>query len=374
MTTCTPGAVHDLARIVDDVRPAAVLLFTGGESFRRSGAADAIEPMLAALSVERVSGVAPNPTLEQVSEAVDRIRRARPDLVVAVGGGSVLDLAKSARGLADDPDLRVAIVSGATTGARAVPLVAIPTTAGTGSEATHFSVVYVDGVKHSVGHPSFRPEYALLDPDLTASMPPRTTAESGLDALSQAMESMWSTGSTDESRRLARRALECAWSNLEAAVCSPSAESRIGMCTAAHLAGQAIDTSKTTAAHALSYPITIIHGVAHGHAVALTLGTFLEYNSAVSEADCADARGVDFVRARIADVLDVLGASDGAAGRRALTSLVEHVGLETTLSEVGAETVASRRAIVAGVDAARLANNPRAIDSARLLELVERVA
>lgn len=374
MTECRRGAVHDLERIVADLRPSAIALFTGGGSFQRSGAAGAIDPILARFAVEWIADVTPNSTLEEVSVAIDRLRRTRPDLIVAVGGGSVLDLAKVARGLAGEPDPRAAVLSGTVSGAPTAPLVAIPTTAGTGSEATHFSVVYVDGLKYSVGHPSFRPEYVLLDPDLAASVPVRVRAETGLDALSQAMESMWSTRSTDESLHHAQRALVLAWGNIEVAVNSPSVESRIAMCTAAHRAGRAIDISRTTAAHALSYAITIRHGVAHGHAVALTLGAVLEHNSSVSDDDCVDPRGTDFVRARIGDVLELIGSPDGASGNQALCSLLERLGLETTLSAVGVTTATERRAIVDSVDAERLANNPRSLSSVELATIVDGIA
>ena len=377
MTDCRPGAILDLGEILATGRPSRVVLFTGGASYERSGAAAAIEPMLVGMSVERVSGVEPNPTLEDVVDALEVLRRHKPQLVVAVGGGSVLDLAKAARGLGRETDPRAAVLAGRpSSSAREVlaPLVAIPTTAGTGSEATHFAAVYVDGVKHSLGDASFRPEHVVLDSRLTSSMPPRTTAETGLDALSQAIESIWSTRSTDRSLPLARRALELAWANLEPAVRSPSLDLRTAMCTAAHLSGLAIDTSRTTAAHALSYVLTTRHGLAHGHAVALMLGPLLEYNSAVSEADCNDRRGSAFVRARIVEILRALGAADGAAGRRLLTGLLERLDLETTLSAVGASSASSRRVLVDGVDADRMGNNPRALDRSQLAAIVESIA
>jgi alcohol dehydrogenase class IV len=374
MTCCRPGAVHDLRGILDDVRPATVLLVRGGESYRLSGAAEVIEPMLAPHSVATISDVAPNPTVEAVTEAIARFREARPDLVVAVGGGSILDLAKAARGLAGERDVGAAVSSGSVPEVSGVPLVAIPTTAGTGSEATHFSAVYVDGVKHSVGHPGFLPDHVLLDPDLTTSMSPRTTAETGLDALSQAMESLWSTRSSEESRAHARRALQLSWQHLEQAVRAPTKGSRLAMCEAAHLSGRAIDVSRTTAAHALAYSITVRHGVAHGHAVALTLGPLLEYNAEVSPDDCVDPRGAEFVRARIEEVLAVLGARDGSEGRRALASLVERIGLGASLSAAGVTTEAARRAIVDAVDADRLANNPRTLGPAALDALVREAA
>lgn len=374
MTECRSGAVRELEGILAEIDPETVALITGGRSFRASGAADAIEPMLASRAVERISGARPNPTAEDVRAAVDVLRACSPQLLVAVGGGSVLDLAKAARGLATAPDVRHAVLAGEIVESSGPPLVAIPTTAGTGSEATHFSAVYVDGVKYSVGHPSFRPDHAILDPDLTASMCPRLTAETGLDALAQAMESMWSTRSTDASLEHARSALVLAWANLENAVHSPSPASRTGMCTAAHLAGQAIDISKTTAAHALSYAMTIHYGVAHGHAVALTLGALLEHNGYVSETDCVDPRGTDFVRMRIAEVLEIIGAPDAATGRHELTRLLRSVGLETTLSAAGIGTPEARRKIVESVDADRLANNPRALDSNQLTAIIDAIA
>jgi alcohol dehydrogenase len=374
MTECRSGAVRELEGILIEIDPETVALITGGESFRASGAADAIEPMLASRAVERISGAQPNPTAEDVLAAVEVLRACSPQLVVAVGGGSVLDLAKAARGLATSPDVRHAVLTGEVVAASGPPLVAIPTTSGTGSEATHFSAVYVDDVKYSVGHPSFRPDHAILDPDLTASMSPRLTAETGLDALAQAMESLWSTRSTDASLERARAALALAWANLENAVHAPSPASRARMCTAAHLAGEAIDISRTTAAHALSYAMTIRYGVAHGHAVALTLGALLEHNSGVSDADCVDPRGTDFVRMRIADVLGIIGARDGATGRRVLTDLLRSVELETTLSSLGIGTPEARREIVASVDAERLANNPRALDATQLTAIIDAIA
>jgi alcohol dehydrogenase class IV len=375
MSDCRPGAIEGLREVLAEHRPARVALVTGGASYALCGAAAAVEPMLEGITVERVSDVAPNPTLESVAETVEVLRGLEPQLVIAVGGGSVLDLAKAARSLVRETDLRAAVVSARLSGTRAhAPLVAIPTTAGTGSEATHFAAVYVDGVKHSVGDESFRPEHVLLDPGLTASLPPRVTAETGLDALSQAIESLWSARSTDESRGHARRALELAWGSLESAVRSPSPAARAAMCTAAHLSGLAIDVSRTTAAHALSYTITTRHDVAHGHAVALTLGPLLEYNSGVGDDDCMDPRGPGFVQARIGEILEVLGASDGVEGKTRLRALVERLGLETTLSAVGAASPAARRAIVDGVDADRLGNNPRALDRMQLAAIVESVA
>ncbi|RLE23409.1 MAG: alcohol dehydrogenase, partial [Actinobacteria bacterium] len=190
---CRAGDLDRLAALVERLHPVRVMLFTGGASYLTSGAFAVIEPLLAGFPISRISDVRPNPTLESVTDAVERCRVFDPDLIVAVGGGSVIDLAKSVRVLApQEATLRSVITGDAAIDRTGVPLIAIPTTAGTGSETTHFSVVYVDGIKHSFASETIRPDFALLDPQLTYSAPPSVTAATGLDALSQAMESLWS--------------------------------------------------------------------------------------------------------------------------------------------------------------------------------------
>src|SRR5262249_51347864 len=139
---------------------------------------------------------------------------------------------------------------------RGLPLVAIPTTAGSGSEATPFAVLYVGHVKHSIAGPAMLPDVAIVDPSLTDSMSPALTAVTGMDAFSQAVESYWCIHSTERSKAYARRAIALVLEHLEVAVTAPREENRRAMSKAAHLAGRAIAITKTTGAHALSYPLT----------------------------------------------------------------------------------------------------------------------
>ena len=349
-----------------------VLLFSGGVSYESSGAAAAIAPALHGLEVERISSVTPNPTLEEVESAVARHRAFDPDLVITVGGGSVIDLAKAVRLLAAQEAQSRDVVTGLVEAIPArTPLVAIPTTSGTGSEVTHFAVVYVDGVKFSLAHESARPDFAILDPLLTYTLPPSLTAITGLDALSQAMESLWSVKSTSESQSIARRSLSLSRGAIANAVHRPSPQSRAEMFEAAHLSGEAIDISLTTASHALSYVLTTNHGVPHGHAVALTLGAVLEFNAGVTGDDCLDPRGVPHVAGIIDEILSILGASDPASGRRTIEELVASLGLEPTLEGVGAGSQGARLRIVDSVNPQRLANNPRRLSPDRLVELID---
>jgi len=295
-------------------------------------------------------------------------------IVIAVGGGSVLDMAKLIRIMAaqDVPPSEIVNRDGTITH-RGIPLVAIPTTAGTGSEATHFAVVYIDKTKYSVAHEYILPDIAIIDPLLTHSMPPNLTAVTGMDALSQAIESYWSVNSTDESKAYAREAIVLTLQNLERSVHKPSPETRYAMCKAAHLAGRAINISKTTAPHAVSYTLTSHFGIPHGHAVGLTLGEFLVFNSEVSDADNGDPRGVEFVRSTIRELCEILGVKGADRARDEIYSLMERIGLETSLSELGIKKQ-GHDFIVNDVNLERLKNNPRCVTSVYLETLLREIS
>lgn len=354
------GAAGRLREIVATRRASRVVLVSGPRSYQASGAAAQVEPILAPLQITRIERSDAYPTLEDVARGRRALLDAAPDLIVAVGGGAVLDLAKSIRArfdvTGDGPDTRLQL---AREPVDAIPLVALPTTAGTGAETTQFAVLYVGGIKHSLDHPGLRPEFAIVDPSLTMSVGPRSTAASGLDALAQGIESIWSGASTPHSRRYAGRAVRLALGCLERAVADGSREAREGMSMAAHLSGRAINETRTTACHAASYPMTVRHGIPHGHAVALTLPAMLEFNAGATADDVLDGGGLDSVRAKIALVLDLLGAADAAAGRQRLLDLIRRLSLETTLAELGVGGDDLDPIVAEGFNPARAGNNPR---------------
>lgn len=371
MVDIAPGSISDLRSILTNASARTVVVFAGGSSFEGSGAAKAIERATEGVVTRLVRDIPENPDLATVNAAIDTYRAAPPDAVIAIGGGSVMDLAKVVNAVAPLADDARPYVTGAKTlSGGSVPLIAVPTTSGTGSEATRYAVVTVDGVKLPMGDVSLLPVHVILDPELTYTIPPGVTASTGLDALAQAMEAMWSVRSDDASNEPATRGLVLALANIERAVNNPDPGSRTAMMEAAYLSGVAIDTTATTAPHALSYRLTTEHGVPHGHAVALTLGAVLEYNAGVTSSDVNDARGVDHVRAAVSAVCDVLGVPDPTAGRRLLYDLIAGIGLDPTFAGVGADSPEARAVIVESVSPARLANNPRAFPGDSLSKLI----
>jgi alcohol dehydrogenase class IV len=281
------------------------------------------------------------------------------DTIISVGGGSVIDLAKLVYASATS-DIYSVIERGVSALPENILHIAIPTTAGTGSEATHFAVVYQDKTKYSVAHQSLLPNIAIVDPQLTMSMSLQLTATTGLDALAQAIESYWSVNSTDESIRYSRKALELIIPNLEQAIREPSRDSREGMASGAHYAGKAINIAKTTAPHALSYFFTSYFGIPHGHAVALTLGAFLKFNAAVSASNVTDARGDKYVRATIGEIRNYLQSSTIDEAADFVQKIMYSAGLVTRLSDIGFKG-SDIDLCVQSVNFERLNNNPRKI-------------
>lgn len=214
----------------------SVVLLTGRTSYSACGAAEFFAPFLAGKAVTHLATVGENARAEDV-EAKRRELPGKVDAYIAVGGGTVIDTTKLLRGL--DGELP--------------PFLAVPTTAGTGAETTRFAVYYDHGRKMSADDVRYLPTDQLLIPEFMLTQTPYQRASTEFDAYAQAVESLWAVGATDESRSYARKALDL----------MTRSEQMLG----SYWAGRAIDISRTTAAHALSYYMTANYGIPHGHAV-----------------------------------------------------------------------------------------------------------
>tara|TARA_Y100000588_G_scaffold36188_1_gene34800 strand:- start:1108 stop:2241 length:1134 start_codon:yes stop_codon:yes gene_type:complete len=361
-----------LADLLVEYGSRRIFLIADATACAASGASDILERTVSGKLVSTFDNIEVNPKLAGVLACAEKIREIKPDLLMVVGGGSAMDVAKLANWFASGEEVADAFLTGESseTGCR-LPLVAIPTTAGSGAEATHFAVVYVDGVKKSAAHVSMRPTVAVVDSQLTIQLPESITAHSGLDALCQSIESIWSVGANEESLGYATEALDLIWNHLEIAVKESAPESRAAMARGSHLAGQAINITKTTLPHALSYSITTRHGVPHGAAVALTLGPALIYNEAVSGADCVDSRGPDWVRERIDSIRHIMGDASVEECADQLKGLLGSIGCPATLVEAGVTNEKQLQLICQDVNVERLGNNPRHVDQQQLFDLLQ---
>jgi alcohol dehydrogenase class IV len=350
-------------------------LVTGKDSYRICGAKEIIGELIEQYNVVRFFDFEKNPQIKDVRRGIKRFKEDEFDITIAVGGGSVIDMAKLISILSVQPDNPEKYVKKEKTIQNTPkPLIAIPTTAGSGSEATHFAVIYIGKKKYSLAHPYILPAVSIVDPTFTRNLPSHHTATSGTDALSQAIESYWSVNSNEESKKYAKGAITLLYENLIQVFDEPTNENRLRIATAAHLAGKAINISKTTAAHAISYPFTINYGIPHGHAVGLTLGEVLVFNSMITSTNCIDKRGVEFVKKTLEEIYLLLGAMNAKSAKNVLTGLMQKIGLKTRLSELKIDLYKEIDVILENVNLERLSNNPRQLNRESLEEILRRIA
>lgn len=250
----------DYNEISEWVKGKKVLLVCG-HSFDKQKISECFKGMI------RFSGFSPNPTYESVAVGVKVFKNNDCDSIVAAGGGSAIDVAKCIKLYSDmdegDNYLKQDIV------ANDIPFMAIPTTAGTGSETTRFAVIYYQGEKQSVTHESCIPDTVVFDPAVLVNLPLYQKKATMLDALCHAIESFWSVNSTNESRKYSVEAVRLILRNMDDYLSGGDEMVNCQMLKAANIAGKAINITQTTAGHAMCYKLTRFYGISHGHAAAL---------------------------------------------------------------------------------------------------------
>ncbi len=370
------GTIKRVGDIIKEYDAENIFLVYGKTSFSRSGAEKKIKPFLKDINYTVFDSFTANPDVEDVKQGITLFKKTNPDLVIAIGGGSVIDMAKSVNILSSQENKPEDYISGKKQlQNHGKPLIAIPTTSGTGSESTYFATLYINKMKHSLGEKKFTlPDISIVDPELTKSMPKYLTASTGLDALCQGIESMWAVESTDESRKYAKVAIENAFNNLEKAVNNPDKKSRDCMAKAAHYSGKAICISKTTACHSISYPITSFFKIPHGHAVALTIPELIMFNSKITEKDCNDKRGCDFVKKQLKEIINLIGCKDATDAREILKNLMKKINVETKLSKLNIDQKGIKLIIEKGFTPNRMNNNPRKVTKESLRKMLERIS
>ena len=299
----------------------------------------------------------PNPLYEDVCKGVDLFNITQCDTIVAVGGGSSLDVAKCIKLYCKmSKDKLYLEQEYKDTG---VKLIAIPTTAGTGSESTRYAVIYYDGKKQSVTHESIIPNVAILEPPVLKTLPLYQKKCTMLDAYCQGIESWWSVNSTEESKKLSKKAVETITEWWREYIFDNSDEANEAIMEAANLAGQAICITQTTAPHAFSYKITSLYKLPHGHAVAVGLPEIWDYMLKHPE-KCIDSRGEKYLKKTFAQISRAMGVTTGAADAvtefRLMLDLLEIKNPESENKRNDLEILST------SVNPIRLKNNPVELD------------
>lgn len=277
------------------------------------------------IEVFRFSGFKPNPDYISVVSGVREFREKCCDTIIAVGGGSAIDVAKCIKlfsNMSDDKNfLDQNIIP------NNIPFFAIPTTAGSGSEATRFAVIYYNGEKISVTDKSCIPDAVFFDYTVLERLPEYYKKSAILDALCHSIESIWSVNSTDESRTYSIMAIDIIINNVSEYL-SKDSEAAKKIQNAAYLAGKAINITQTTAGHAMCYKLTRLYGIAHGHAAALCVEHLFPHM--IKNTDkCIDKRGEGHLCSALDDIAEAMGHGSPEMAALAFSELIRKMDLKT---------------------------------------------
>jgi len=262
------------------------------------------------VEVVRFHGFQPNPLYENVLDGLNVFNSESCDSIIAVGGGSAMDVAKCIKLYSEKTD---------------IPFLVMPTTAGTGSEATRFAVIYRNGEKQSITDDSIIPQTVLMDSKALSTLPDYQKKAAMCDALCHAIESYWSVKSTEESKEYSRDAIRRIIRNIDGYL-SNTEDGLSEMLIAANIAGKAINITQTTAGHAMCYKITSLFNIPHGHATILCNRVLYRW-MLDNTSKCSDERGQQYLKGILDEIGIALGASDGKNGAKTLEDLFEKLEL-----------------------------------------------
>lgn len=353
-----PKSIIELQMILEKENIKKPFLVTGKKSFKSCGAENSLQWLFGDFEVLHFNEFEVNPNSKDVEKGVELYKNSNCDAIISVGGGSAMDMAKLINYYHNVSNLEITKETLINRNPDFTIHIAVPTTAGSGSESTHFAVLYIDGEKYSIAHQDLLPNYVLIDPELHYSQSDYQKAVSGIDALAQAIESIWNVHATKLSALYAENALNLLWNYLPKAVLEEDKGAILNVAIGANLAGRAINITKTTAPHALSYGFTQYEGLPHGHAVALSLPYFLNLHDQVTDENCNTQKGKEFVIRAMDKINHVIGYRENP---NALKSFFDQIGVETDMQKLNIEAEVCKQ-VIDNINLERLANNPVKFD------------
>ncbi len=367
MSKPIPNSKKDLDSFFKKENFSKIFIICGKNSFSNSGA----EKMMKEFKIKSETKIyykkSFSPQVEELKNIIKDLKAFSPDLIIAIGGGSVIDYAKISNTLDNSSDLENEIKNSSYKTAKKTKLLVIPTTAGSGAEVTSNAVIYINKIKYSIEGESLKPDFFFLIPDLILGSSNKIKSSAGFDAIAQSLESLISKKSNDLSVRFAEQSLNISFKNYINHLKKPNYDNTAAMCMAANLSGEAINISKTTAPHAVSYPFTSIFNISHGHAVSLTLNKFLKFNyKNISKASC------NFnLEERFNKMFNISKTKNIEEFLSFISFLKKEAELEQDFTKLGVNIISDYPKIISGVNILRLSNNPIELKKDELKNIIQ---
>ncbi len=361
------NSIEDIKKFINDNNFKKIFILCGNKSFAISGAEKFFQAELKNKEIKFFKKNSEIPILEELIEIIKQIKNFKPNLILAIGGGAIIDYAKIANVVDVRPDLSDLIINYSYPfKEKYTKLAVIPTTAGSGAEVTSNAVIYVDGIKHSFENELLIPDNFFLIPEFLISAPNKIKASAGFDAIAQALESLVSKKSNYQSVEYASKSLRVSINSYISFLNDPNLKNAAEMAIASNLAGKAISISKTTAPHAASYPFTSLFNISHGHAVGLFFEKFFKFNHnniEKSETSFDLKKRFDL----IFKLFDVHNISDFNSK---ITLIKKQAKLEDNLQTLNIDIKKSSDDIIKGINLLRLGNNPVKIDGKDIYNII----
>ena len=363
------NSIEDIKKFISDKSFKKIFVLCGKKSFVTSGADNLFKKIIIEKQINLFYKKSDIPTLEELIEIINEIKKFKPDLILAVGGGAVIDYAKIANVVDVREDLKDLIINYSYPFKKKYSkLAVIPTTAGSGAEVTSNAVIYVDEIKHSFESELLIPDNFFLIPEFLISAPNKIKASAGFDAIAQALESLVSKKSNEQSVEYASKSLKVSVNNFISFINDPNMKNATEMSIAANLAGKAISISKTTAPHAASYPFTSLFNISHGHAVGLFFERFFKFNF-----DNLYRSETTFdLKERFDLIFNLLDVKDINNFNSKISFIKKQAKLEDNLENLNINISQSSERIIKGINLLRLGNNPVKIDENDIVKIISK--
>ena len=359
----------DLLNYIEDLKPKKIFVLCGVNSFKKLSIKKALNNLDKKYNFFYYYKKQFLPEYKELIDITKNIKRFDPDLILAIGGGGVMDYAKIANCINLDEKLLDHIKNYSYPYKKKfTKLVALPTTAGSGAECTSNAVIYVDGIKYSFESNLLLPDQFFLIPEFILNSPFKVNASAGFDALAQAMESLISMKSNEESKKYALKSIKILNDNFLNFLGNQDLNLCAKMLIASNFSGKAINITKTTAPHAVSYPFSSLYGFSHGHAVSLFIENFFEFNFN----NLNNSKTEFNLEKRFEEIFKVLDVKNIKEFVIKIKKIKFQSKLNDNLVKQNINVKSNLDKIMSGINVLRLNNNPIRLKKNDIIEIISK--
>ncbi len=357
---------QDLKKIKNFLIKDKLLVISGKNSYTKSGAKK-IFNFSKSKNLRLFFKKSYIPEIQELKKIISLIKKFKPKKILLIGGGAVMDLGKISNFLWNKKNLKKSIIqSNYKKEKNYANLIAVPTTAGSGAEVTSNAVIYINKKKYSVEHKHIKPKKFILHPELIKKNVSSLKSSAGFDALAQAVESLVSVNSNSQSLNYSILSLKYGLKNYLSYLKNSNSINSKNMLLAANYSGKAINLTKTTAPHALSYPFTAHYGISHGHAVSLTFTDFIKFNFENMNKSITKFS----LRDRLKILLKLTETQNLSELLKYFDNIKKKAKLEDNFKKLNININKDLNLITKDINLSRLSNNPVKVDFQTIKEIL----